>query len=133
MIKVLNNVYPNVGLLVLRVFFGLAMAFSHGLPKLAGFGDKMDVFPDPIGLGSPIALALVVFAEFFCALAVSIGLFTKYSLVPLVVTMLVAAFVIHGADPFGKKEMALCYLFAYVALFLLGPGKYSVDHKMGRA
>lgn len=41
--------------------------------------------------------------------------------------MLVAAFIQHGDDPFGKKEMALLYLLVYVALLVLGGGKYSID------
>ena len=131
MFKQLNEkTWADGGILVLRLFFGLTMVFAHGLPKLSGFTDKMDSFPDPIGLGSPVALGLAVFAEFFCGLAVAIGLFTRLTLIPLIITMIVAAFIIHGEDPFNKMELALCYLAAYVGIFCTGPGKYSVDAKM---
>ncbi len=43
--------------------------------------------------------------------------------------MAVAAFVVHGADPFERKEMALLYLIGFTAIALLGAGKYSVDKK----
>ena len=41
----------------------------------------------------------------------------------------VAAFIVHGTDPIGMKEKALLFLFAFVAIALLGPGKHSVDRK----
>ena len=128
--ELLKKDFTDVGVLVLRLFFGLTMAFAHGLPKLSGFGDMMNTFPDPIGLGSPIALGLAVFAEFFCALAVAVGLFTRLNTIPLIITMFVAAFIIHGDDPFKKMELALCFLAAYVGIFCTGGGKYSVDHRM---
>ena len=49
--------------------------------------------------------------------------------IPLIITMVIAAFVIHAKDPFGNKEMAILYLGAYLAIALLGPGKWSADRK----
>ena len=43
------------------------------------------------------------------------------------VTMLVAALIIHGDDPWAKKELALLYFFPFAALFLTGAGRYSLD------
>jgi len=43
--------------------------------------------------------------------------------------MLVAAGMVHLSDPFGKKEKALLYLAMFIAIILLGPGKYSIDKK----
>ena len=51
---------------------------------------------------------------------------------PPVITMLVAAMVIHGADPFAKKEFALLYFFGFLAITLLGAGKYSLDGKLNK-
>ena len=42
--------------------------------------------------------------------------------------MAVAAFVVHGADPFAAKELSLIYLFIYAALVFTGPGKFSIDY-----
>ncbi len=41
--------------------------------------------------------------------------------------MLVAAFIIHGDDPFKKQEFALLYAVPCVALMLTGPGRLSLD------
>jgi putative oxidoreductase len=42
--------------------------------------------------------------------------------------MVIAAFVVHGGDPFEKKEMSLIYLSVYLLLMVFGAGKVSVDH-----
>lgn len=122
-----ESCYPDVGLLLMRVAFGALMLFGHGLGKLMQYSEKSAVFPDPLGVGSPLSLALAIFAEVVCSLAVVLGLFTRAALVPLMVTMLVAVFIIHADDPWQKKEFALLYLIPYFVLFLTGPGKYSLD------
>ncbi len=113
--------------LLLRLVAGGFM-LTHGIPKLQMLleGDAVN-FADPIGLGPTFSLILTVFAEFLCALCILFGFKTKLATIPLIITMLVASFVVHLNDPFGKKEFALLYLAMYAALFLLGSGKYSVD------
>ena len=120
----------DLGLLVLRVSIGLMMAFSHGLGKVEKFFAGGEIkFPDPIGIGSSASLFLAGFTEFFLSLLLVVGLATRIVTIPLAITMLVAAFIIHGADPFAKKEFALLYLVPYITLFFTGPGKYSLDAK----
>ncbi|MDF3130007.1 DoxX family protein [Kiritimatiellaeota bacterium B1221] len=119
--------FQGIGLLLFRLMFGFGMAMGHGWGKLITFGDKMDSFPDPFGVSSPVSLTMAVFAEVLCAALVGIGLFTRAALIPLIITMAVAAFMIHGGDPFAQKEMACLYLTGYLGLFLMGPGKYSFD------
>jgi len=125
-----SSLATNLGLLSLRLMFGLGMLCGHGWGKLLSYGDKMDSFPDPLGISSPVSLAAAVFAEVVCAALVALGLFTRAALIPLLFTMIIAAFVVHGGDPFGEKEMALLYLVGYAALFLTGPGKFSLDQKL---
>jgi putative oxidoreductase len=60
------------------------------------------------------------------------GLFTRLSVIPLIITMLVAAFVAHAGDPFSSKEPALLYLIPYLALLFSGPGKFSLDFYISR-
>ncbi|MEZ0390890.1 MAG: DoxX family protein [Pseudobdellovibrionaceae bacterium] len=119
----------DLGLLILRVSAGLMM-LSHGWPKLIEFQNKMDTFPDPIGLGSPIALGLAVFAEFFCSLLLILGIRTKWASVPLFITMAVGSLIIHAADPWQKKELALLYAAVFLTLFFTGGGKYSVGSRL---
>lgn len=117
----------DLGILFLRIASG-GLMLTHGWPKLmkltAGAPYK---FADPIGLGVTLSLYLTVFSELICALAILIGFKTRWFSIPLVITMLVAAFIVHGGDPFKKMEMAILYLLMYLAVMFTGSGKYSVD------
>jgi putative oxidoreductase len=123
-----NTVFKDIILLVVRVFIGFAM-LSHGFPKLQMLldGGKIEFF-DFLGMGPTVSLVLTVFAEFACSILLILGLFTRVALGFLIFTMIIAAFVVHGADPFEKREMSLIYLSVYFLLIAFGPGKFSVDH-----
>lgn len=116
-----------LGLLVLRVGTGAMMAYGHGYSKLMGYSQMADKFPDPIGLGSNVSLIMAIFAELVCSLLLIVGAFTRLAAIPLLITMLVAAFIIHGADPWAKKEFALLYAVPFLTLMLTGAGPWSVD------
>ncbi|HXW53479.1 MAG TPA: DoxX family protein [Myxococcota bacterium] len=119
--------FNSLGLLILRVGIAGTMALRHGLPKLLDFSNSMTTFPDPLGFGPTISLSLVVFAEFLCSILVLVGVFTRFSVVPVLVAMAVAFFVVHGSDPFAKKEMAFLYLTGFSCILAAGPGKFSAD------
>jgi putative oxidoreductase len=128
----IDQVLLHLGLLVLRAGFGLMMLLGHGWDKLIHFGQVREKFPDPIGLGPGISLALCVFAEVFCSALVTIGLLTRLALVPLIINMLVAVMVIHAADEWAKRELACVYLTVYIALMLTGPGMFALDRVLWR-
>lgn len=117
----------DIGLLLLRVGVGGFMLFGHGWGKLISFADKADTWADPIGLGPTLSLSLAIFAEFFCSLAIVLGIGTRAAAIPLLITMLVAAGIVHADDPWGKKEFALLYGWTFAALIFTGAGKYSLD------
>ena len=48
-----------------------------------------------------LSLALATGAETVCAGLLALGLFTRLNAIPLVITMLVAAFWAHGVTPMG--------------------------------
>ncbi len=116
----------DIGLLILRLTMGGVM-LSHGLPKLMNYAEYSEKFPDPIGLGPTISLIAAIGSEVFCSLLVIIGFKTRYVVAPLIVTMLVAFFIVHANDPFQQKELAFLYLMGYIAIAFTGAGKYSVD------
>ena len=120
----------DFGLLVLRFFIGFMMLLGHGSDKLIRFAERAASFPDPLGLGSTTTLVLAVSAEFFCSLAIIFGFMTRLAVIPLMLTMLVAAFIVHGADPWAKQELAMLFLIPYLTLLLTGPGKFSLDRKI---
>lgn len=118
----------DLGLLILRVGASLCM-LTHGYGKLLKLINDPSDFGDPIGLGPTISLILVVFGEFIAPLFVVIGYKTKLASLPPLVTMLVAAFIVHASDPFGKKEKAILFAICFLVIAITGAGKYSFDKK----
>ncbi|MEL6655129.1 MAG: DoxX family protein [Bacteroidota bacterium] len=118
----------DISLLMLRLTFGGFMIFNHGLRKL----DKLMAgppikFADPFGVGAELSLQLAVLGEVICPIFIILGLFTRVAAIPALITMLVAAFIIHGADPLGDKEHALLFGVGYLVIMILGPGRISID------
>lgn len=118
----------SVGLLIMRIWIGAVMFFAHGWPKLAKWGELSQTFADPMGVGSAASLAMTIAAEVFCSILIVLGLGTRLAAIPLAFAMIVAAFIVHGDDPWQKQEFALLFGFVYLMLILTGPGKYSLDH-----
>ena len=112
---------------ILRVGAGSLMMINHGWDKLTHFADKANRFADPFGIGSQASLSLTVFAEFFCAAFIILGLFTRLAAVPLVIAMGVAVFYAHNGQFFGKGESAGLYLTCFLAIMFFGAGKFSLD------
>jgi putative oxidoreductase len=121
-----SDFFLNVWLVFLRLGVSGFM-LTHGIPKLQKLMRGDMEFPDPIGLGPAFSLILTTFAEAFCSVLILLGLATRLATIPLIITMLVAVFVIHADDPFVRQEMGLLYLLIYLTLLVIGPGKYSVD------
>ncbi|MDX1327524.1 MAG: DoxX family protein [Arenibacter sp.] len=118
----------SYAILLLRLAAGVFM-LTHGMGKLSAlFGSDPIQFPDPIGLGATVSLALTVFSEVFCSLLLILGLGTRFATLPLLITMLVAAFIVHATDGFGRQELPLFYATVYVVIGLLGAGKISLDN-----
>lgn len=104
--------------------------FNHGLDKLMHFSSVSKSFPNPIGLGSEWSAGLVVFAEAIATVFIFFGLFTRIACIFPIVAMGVAGLVFHASDTLAKKELALLYFAAYIAIAIVGPGAYSLDSKI---
>ena len=121
----------NLAMLLLRLGLG-GLMIPHGFDKLVKFKEYSRDFMDFLGLGGMASLGLVVFAEFFCSIFLMMGLFTRATVIPLIVAMLVAVFKAHNGEVFGDGEHGMLFLVGYLAVLLLGPGKASVDGIMGK-
>lgn len=119
-------------LLAGRIIFGLTF-MSHGIQKWSNFQEMSSTFPDPIGLGSSVSLGLAIFAELACSVAFIFGILYRLAVIPMIFTMIMAFFVIHGGDAFADKELAFVYMAVFVLMYIAGPGKYSVDWFLGKA
>lgn len=122
----MNKNFLNLALLILRLGSG-GLMLTHGIPKISKLFESPIKFADPIGLGSTTSLVLTLIGEVLAPVLIIIGFKTKLASIPAIITMLVAAFVVHISDPIGTKEKALLYLVCFLVIFLTGPGKYSID------
>jgi putative oxidoreductase len=124
------NLQTDIGLLLLRLFAGLSMAFAHGMGKVPpseGFigGVTKMGFPFPEFFAWAAGLS-----EFIGAILIALGLLSRPSAFFLSITMLVAALIKHGGDGFGSQEKPLLYAFIFILIMLAGPGQFSVDARI---
>ncbi|MDN3204059.1 DoxX family protein [Algoriphagus sediminis] len=116
----------NLVLLIIRLGAG-AMMLTHGIPKISRLMADEVKFADPFGLGPTVSLALATFAEVVCAVLVMVGFKLRLATIPLMVTMLTAAFYAHWDDPFGRKELPLLFFLTFLGLLVFGGGRFSID------
>ena len=122
-----ESVLQNLAILVIRLGAG-GMMLTHGIPKIGRLlGEGPVKFADPFGLGPEISLVLAIIAEVVCAVLVMVGFKTRIATVPLMMTMLTAALYAHWNDPFPKKELPLLFFLVFLAILIMGPGKYALD------
>lgn len=124
----------DLGLLLLRLGFGIGMAWLHGAEKVASAwahfrtGAEWDLLPEVVLLGFPFPLVFALAAtaaEFGAALLLAAGLFTRWSAAALAFTMLMAAR--YHAIAGGIGEPAAAYCLVFTALALTGGGRYAWD------
>ena len=122
-----------IALTGLRVFVGLTMAFAHGLAKMPPSEQLIEGL-GLMGFPSPVFFAwCAALAEFAGGLFLAVGLLTRPSALFIGITMAVAAFVAHGADPFQKKELALFYMVVAFFFAMRGAGAWSIDAKISKS
>jgi len=120
----------SLGLLWLRVLMGTGIAY-HGYGKIFGGGmEQFAGFVSSLGIPMPeVAAWAAALTEFGGGILVVLGLLTRVAALFLFLSMSVAVFIAHGADPFMKKELALAYWTIAGALILTGSGCLGLDAK----
>ena len=126
-------------LLIIRLYWGWSF-FTIGQGKLSHLAQTADYF-GTLGIPFPSLNAAAAGAtECFGGLLLLIGLASRLTAIPLIVTMVVAYLTAEnealrsifsdpdkflGADPF-------LFLLAALIVFIFGPGALSVDHLLAR-
>jgi len=123
----MKEIAGHVLFAAVRIFVGLTMAFAHGVgkvPPTEGLIGAIGSFGFPLPVVTAWAVGLI---ELIGGIFLAMGLFTRVMGGLWIFVMGGAAFIIHAADPFAKKEMALLYL-AFAILYLAhGGGRYAID------
>ena len=123
----------DLGLLLVRIALGATMIYAHGWNKLINFDTKFHSFPDVIGIGNEASYILVTYFETIGALALILGLYTRFHALGLTIVMFVGFVFAHNMNLVGGNsgEKACIYGIGLLLLFLNGAGKYSLDRKTG--
>jgi putative oxidoreductase len=145
----------DAALLILRLS-GLGLALAHGWPKIERFlsGESAQFVEGVARLGFPyptvFAWAATV-AELVGGFLIALGLVTRVAAGFAAFTMFVAAFLRHklaqqtltffGVNPvseevlesWGNPERAAVYLLIFLALTLMGGGRFSLDRLVRKA
>jgi putative oxidoreductase len=130
----------DLGLFVLRAFFGIAMA-AHGSQKLFGwFGGHglkgTGGFFETLGFRPGVVFAAAAgLSELFGGLSIAAGFLTPFGAAAVLAAMLVAIFSVHLAHGFFAMsngiELPFLYAVAALALAFAGPGALSLDAVFG--
>jgi putative oxidoreductase len=113
-------------------FIGTGWGKLHTLPDVTNFFAELHI-PAP-----HFNAVLASSAEFFCGLALLLGVLTRLAALPLIVTMIVAvvtAKILPGkvegfTDFLGQEEWIYIVIFAWLAI--AGPGAISIDRLLTR-
>ena len=105
----LQPLHTDLATLLLRLLLG-GLFVRYGYMKASAYNEILPLFQDVIGIGSKLSFDLVIFAELVCGFFVLVGLLTRFTVIPIFVTMVVAFFVAHQNDPFEMKAIVFVYL-----------------------
>ncbi|HHW7519704.1 DoxX family protein [Mannheimia haemolytica] len=124
----------GLGFLVLRLFLAYEF-FEAGLSKLNGenwFASIQESFPFPFNvLPADLSWAIASGAEILLPILLTLGLFTRFSALGLMILTAVAWYAVHAGNGYNVcnngYKMALIYLVMLVPLLLQGAGSLSLD------
>jgi putative oxidoreductase len=128
--------YADEALLVLRVGVGGGFFWYHGLPKLTGGPERwagIGASMGNLGLGfAPEFWGLLAgLAESLGGLLLVFGLFFRPAVLAIAFVMFVAT-VNHHVTGQGTPAHSFKNFFFFAGLLAIGPGRYSLDHRMRR-
>lgn len=124
----------STGKLILRLALGL-LILLHGIAKLTGGIGFVTSTVTAAGLPAFFAYAVYI-GEVVAPAMVIAGWYSRIGAGLIAVNMLFAIGLVHRAELFSRVgsggwalELQGMFLFAAVALILLGPGRFSINQK----
>ncbi|WP_323150115.1 DoxX family protein [Pseudomonas oryzihabitans] len=127
----MGNVRLDLGLLFLRLGGAGMLLTVHGLPKALHFREQLGLIEDPLHLGAWPTLGFAVFAEVLCPLLIALGWLTRLACLPILGLLLIALLVVHPEWPLEQGQFGWLLLVLFGTLALTGPGRYSLEARLG--
>ena len=124
----------DLGKLILRLTLGV-LILLHGIAKISGGTDGIQKMLEGSGLPGFLALGVYV-GEILAPILVIAGFYARVGAALIVVNMLFAVLLVHRADLFlltktggWALELQAFFLFTAVAVALVGPGRFGINHR----
>lgn len=124
----------DLGKLILRVSFGV-MFLLHGIHKLYGGTEFIQGLLVNHGLPAFVAYGVYV-GEVIVPILIMLGVLTRVSSIIWIGTCLMVIWLMHADNLFTVNKVGAwaaegigVYLFAGIAILLLGPGKYALESR----
>jgi putative oxidoreductase len=121
----------DAGKLLLRLAVG-ALVLLHGIAKVIGGPDYIVGLVEKTGLPGSLGYA-VYLGEVVAPIAVILGVWTRLAALVIAGNMLVAIALVHMNELFLLSktggwaiELQAMYLFAALAVAMIGPGRYAL-------
>ena len=149
----LNTAGEFLALLTIRLLLAWEY-WESGFMKYSGenwFGHIKDSFPFPFSvIDTEISWFMATWFELLGAVALVIGIGTRYVSISLLILTIVAAIAVHipaegwssvgdmlsgyaiTDKGFGNYKLPFIYIIMFIPLIFLGPGKLSVDHLISK-
>jgi len=129
--------YSNLARLFMRLFVGV-MFMQFGIRHCVNFNELSDTFPTVLGMGHETCLVLMILIEILCSLMIMLGLLTRLSTIPPIVSMMLAEYYIvhdmlhdasiYGLDSVDPGYLPIMFIGIYMFILLAGPGRISLDY-----
>jgi putative oxidoreductase len=125
--------FSDLALLLLRWVTGAFLIYqSHDNVFSAERMGEFEKFLTQFGFAAPHLMApLSVYAQFVCAILFILGLLTRWAGLVTVFNFIVAVWMVHAPEPFNLWWPALVLVFLGLLFATVGPGRYSVDARIG--
>lgn len=128
--------FTNMARLFIRLFTGV-MFMSIGIRQIANFNQLAPDFCSVFGMTSETTLLVVILIEVICSTLIILGLFTRFALIPPIVSMVIAEHVMmQFYDTLGMAKLysmqmgylPMMFIGIFIFMMLAGPGKISLDY-----
>lgn len=123
---VLNKSY--LGVLFIRLAFGFHLLYYSWSDVVNLSAGENAEWLDSLGIPFPIVMSwLYILTQFLGGLLLIIGFKTRLIAIPLILTFLVAFFLVHATDPYKDSFQAIQMLAVSFFFLFNGSGKLSLD------
>lgn len=128
--------FTNMARLFMRLFTGV-MFMQFGIRQISNFSELAPSFYSVMGLSGETSLLLMILIEIICSTLIILGLFTRFALIPPIISMVIAELVLvqdlmmQQAVAFYSWQaifLPIMFLGIFIFMMLAGPGKVSLDY-----